>query len=396
MSEIYNENIRRGGISVETQHIFPIIKKWLYSDKDIFLREIVSNASDAVIKLKRLHSLGQITLPENEEFKITVKIDTDESIITVTDNGIGMTLEELQKYICSIALSGALDFIEKYEGGDKSGGIIGHFGLGFYSSFMVSETVEVDTLSYQGGDAVHFTCNENGEYEISPSDRTERGTSVIMHISEAEKEYLDETRLKGILNKYCAFMPIEIYFENGKPTDNNESKPVNETSPLWCRSSSEITEEEYNEFYHKIFNDYEDPLFSIHINADYPLNFKGILYFPRIKNEAQSLEGEIKLYYNQVFVADNIKEVLPEYLLMLRGALDCPELPLNVSRSYLQDNAYVKKIGQHIVKKVADKLNALLNNDRPAYEKIYEDIRVFIEYACLREKKFYDRYCKRV
>lgn len=391
MSEIYNENIRRGGISVETQHIFPIIKKWLYSDKDIFLREIVSNASDAVIKLKRLHSLGQITLPENEEFKITVKIDTDESIITVTDNGIGMTLEELQKYICSIALSGALDFIEKYEGGDKSGGIIGHFGLGFYSSFMVSETVEVDTLSYQGGDAVHFTCNENGEYEISPSDRTERGTSVIMHISEAEKEYLDETRLKGILNKYCAFMPIEIYFENGKPTDNNESKPVNETSPLWCRSSSEITEEEYNEFYHKIFNDYEDPLFSIHINADYPLNFKGILYFPRIKNEAQSLEGEIKLYYNQVFVADNIKEVLPEYLLMLRGALDCPELPLNVSRSYLQDNAYVKKIGQHIVKKVADKLNALLNNDRPAYEKIYEDIRVFIEYACLREKKFYDR-----
>ncbi len=391
MSDKLNENVRRGGISVETQHIFPIIKKWLYSDKDIFLREIVSNASDAVIKLKRLHSLGQFTLPEGEEFKITVKIDTDDSTVTVTDNGIGMTLEELQKYICSIALSGALDFIEKYEGGDKSGGIIGHFGLGFYSSFMVSETVEVDTLSYLGGEAVHFTCNENGEYEISSSDRTERGTSVIMHISESEKEYLEEARLKGILNKYCAFMPIEIYFVNSESNNGDECKPVNETSPLWCRSASEITETEYNEFYHKIFNDFEDPLFSIHINADYPLNFKGILYFPRIRNEAQSLEGEIKLYYNQVFVADNIKEVLPEYLLMLRGALDCPELPLNVSRSYLQDNAYVKKIAQHIVKKVADKLNTLLNNDRPAYEKIYDDIRVFIEYACLREKKFYDR-----
>lgn len=390
MSDNLNQTCRRGGISVETQHIFPIIKKWLYSDKDIFLREIVSNASDAIIKLKRLNSLGQFVLPEREEFKISVSIDSEESTITVTDNGIGMTLEELQKYICSIALSGALDFIEKYEGGDKSGGIIGHFGLGFYSSFMVSETVEVDTLSYQGGEAVHFTCNENGEYEISASDKKERGTTVTMHISDSEKEYLGEARLKGILNKYCAFMPVEIYFES-KDSNNNERKPVNETAPLWCRPSSEISEAEYNEFYHKIFNDFEDPLFSIHINADYPLNFKGILYFPRIRNEAQSLEGEIKLYYNQVFVADNIKEVLPEYLLMLRGALDCPELPLNVSRSYLQDNAYVKKIGQHIVKKVADKLNALLNNDRPAYEKIYDDMRVFIEYACLREKKFYER-----
>ena len=400
MSDTFNESVRRGGISVETQHIFPIIKKWLYSDKDIFLRDLVSYASDAIIKLKRLHSLGQFTLPEGEEFKITVKVDKDESTITVTDNGIGMALDELQKYICSIALSGALDFIEKYEGGDKSGGIIGHFGLGFYSSFMVSDTVEVDTLSYQGGEAVHFTCAENGEYEISASDRTERGTSVTMHISEAEKDYLESSKLRSILNKYCAFMPVEIYFEadedehkhdEGCECDECKPRPVNDTEPLWCRPASEITNEQYNEFYHKIFADYEDPLFSIHINADYPLNFKGILYFPKIKNEAQSLEGEIKLYYNQVFVADNIKEVLPEYLLMLRGALDCPELPLNVSRSYLQDNAYVKKIGQHIVKKVADKLNALLNNDREAYEKIYEDIRVFVEYACLREKKFYDR-----
>lgn len=403
MSETINESVRRGGISVETQHIFPIIKKWLYSDKDIFLREIVSNASDAAVKLKRLHSLGQFTLPEGEQFKITVEVDKDESTITVTDNGIGMTLDELQKYICSIALSGALDFIEQYEGGDKSGGIIGHFGLGFYSSFMVSDTVEIDTLSYQGGEAVHFTCTENGEYEISASDRKDRGTSVIMHISETEKDYLDSSKLRSILNKYCAFMPVDIYFNDGEEHICNheheegrectECAPhsINDTEPLWCRPASEITEEQYNDFYHKIFNDFDDPLFSIHINADYPLNFKGILYFPRIHNEAQSLEGEVKLYYNQVFVADNIKEVLPDYLLMLRGALDCPELPLNVSRSYLQDNAYVRKIGQHIVKKVCDKLNALLNNDRETYEKIYEDIRVFIEYACLRERKFYDR-----
>ena len=387
MTNFSNENVMRGGISVETQHIFPIIKKWLYSDKDIFLREIVSNASDATIKLKRLNSLGEITLSEDDTLKITVTLDKDEGTITVTDNGIGMTADELQKYICSIALSGALDFIEKYEGGDSSNGIIGHFGLGFYSSFMVSDTVEVDTLSYTGGDAVHFSCNEIGEYEITASDRKERGTSVIMHISDAEKEYLESSKLISILNKYCAFMPVEITFEDGE----NDAIKINDTEPLWCKTSSEISDDEYNNFYHKLFSDFDEPLFSIHINADYPLNFKGILYFPRIKNEAQSLEGEVKLFYNQVFVADNIKEVLPEYLLMLRGALDCPELPLNVSRSYLQDNAYVKKIGQHIVKKVADKLNSLMNNDREKYEKVYDDIRVFIEYACLRERKFYDR-----
>ena len=402
MSET-NGGVFRGGISVETQHIFPIIKKWLYSDKDIFLREIVSNASDASVKLRRLHSLGQFTIPEGDDIKISVVLDKDESTITVTDNGIGMTLEEVQKYICSIALSGALDFIEKYEGGDQSGGIIGHFGLGFYSAFMVSDIVEVDTKSYTDAEAVHFTCNESGEYELTPSSRTERGTSVVMHISEAEKEYLSADKLKAILNKYCAFMPIDIYFsevgececdhdhDEGCECEDCSNSPINEKLPLWSKPASEISNEEYNSFYHKLFNDFDDPLFSIHINADFPLNFKGILYFPKIRNESQSLEGEIKLYYNQVFVADNIKEVLPDYLLMLRGALDCPELPLNVSRSYLQDNAYVRKVGQHIVKKVADKLNALLNTDRETYEKIYEDIRVFIEYACLKEKKFYDR-----
>ncbi len=380
---------RKGGISVETQHIFPIIKKWLYSDKDIFLREIVSNASDAVTKLKRLASLGHTELEDGEEFRITVSIDRDARTITVSDNGIGMTEDELSRYICSIALSGALEFVEKYEDGDKSGGIIGHFGLGFYSSFMVSDRVELHTRSYTGADAVHWSCDEGGEYEISTSDKASRGTSVIMHISDDEDEYLDASRIKGILDKYCAFMPVPIYFESAD--EENESKQINDTLPLWAKSPSEISDEEYNEFYHKLFMDAEDPLFHIHINADYPLNFKGILYFPRIRNEAQSLEGEVKLFYNHVFVADNIKEVLPDYLLMLRGALDCPELPLNVSRSYLQDNAYVKKISQYIVKKVADKLNSLALNDRDNYEKLYADIRVFLEYACLRERKFYDR-----
>lgn len=402
MSE--KENIRRGGISVETQHIFPIIKKWLYSDKDIFLREIVSNASDAIIKLKRLASLGQTELPEGEDFRVTVSVDKEARTITVSDNGIGMTEDEVQRYICSIALSGALEFIEKYESGDSSNGIIGHFGLGFYSSFMVSENVELETKSFTDAPAVRWVCTESGEYEVSPSDRTERGTSVIMHISEAESEYLEAFKLREILNKYCSFMPVPVFFvDENKDHDQEKTDdececcehdhdtPINDTVPLWTRNASEITKDEYVEFYHKLFLDADDPLFYIHINADYPLNFKGILYFPKIKNEAQSLEGQVKLFYNQVFVADNIKEVLPDYLLMLRGALDCPELPLNVSRSYLQDNAYVRKIAQHIVKKVADKLSSMSLNEREEYEKVYGDIRIFIEYACLRERKFYDR-----
>ncbi|MBQ7591069.1 MAG: molecular chaperone HtpG [Clostridia bacterium] len=406
--------VKRGGISVEAEHIFPIIKKWLYSDKDIFIREIVSNASDAVTKLRRLDSLGEISLPEGEaaKFRVDVELDAEAGTVSVTDNGIGMTREELEKYICSIALSGALDFIRKYEssGGDASdkaagSGIIGHFGLGFYSSFMVSDTVEIDTLSYTGGEAVHWTCTEAGDYEITRSDREERGTTVTMHISSTEKDYLRSEKLLEVLKKYCSFMPVPVYFDSGEDgtatgegkdaaadgTGKKEPQPINDTLPLWAKPQSEITDEEYNEFYHKLFSDIDDPLFHIHINADYPLNFKGILYFPKIRTETQSLEGHVKLFYNQVFVADNIKEVLPDYLLMLRGALDCPELPLNVSRSYLQDSAYVKRIAQFIVKKVADKLNSLAKNDREKYEKVYSDIRIFIEYACLREKKFYDR-----
>ena len=387
------ENKYTGGISVDTEHIFPIIKKWLYSEKDIFLREIVSNASDAITKLKRLESLG-LRESENEKYAITVSLDTEEKTLTVNDNGIGMTAEEVQKYICNIALSGAVDFIQKYENeSDSSNGIIGHFGLGFYSAFMVSNQVEVETKSYTDAPAVHWICNESGDYEVSDGTRTEHGTSIIMHISEDETEYLSKSKILEILNKYCAFMPVEIFFAE-IDEDSDEPKipePINDTTPLWQKQPSECTKEEYIEFYHKVFNDFREPLFYVHINADYPLNFKGILYFPRITNDYESLEGEVKLYYNQVFVADNIKEVIPEYLTMLKGVLDCPELPLNVSRSYLQTNTYVSKLSAHITKKVADKLNSLAMNEREEYESIWKDIAPYIEYASMKEQKFYDR-----
>lgn len=393
----HNET-QKGGISVKTEHIFPVIKKWLYSEKDIFLREIVSNASDAITKLRRLDSLGEVSLPAEklEGFRIDVILDKTAGTLSVKDNGIGMTEEELTKYLCNIALSGALDFIAKYEGeNENESGIIGHFGLGFYSSFMVSDKVEVITRSYTGAPAVRWLCGEDGEYEISSADTDDVGTTVVMHISDAEKEYLEASKIRSVLDKFCSFMPVKIYFtdtaEEKDETEETKEEPVNETYPLWQKQPSECTEEEYNNFYKKVFGDFRDPLFHIHINADYPLNFKGILYFPRIDNEYQSIEGQVKLYYNQVFVADNIKEVIPEYLLMLKGVLDCPQLPLNVSRSYLQTNTYVSKVSAHIVKKVADKLNSLCSNDRENYEKVFDSIKTFIEYACIRDRKFYDR-----
>ena len=387
-------NIKKGGISVETAHIFPIIKKWLYSEKDIFLREIVSNATDAVTKLRRLSSLGEYDSGD-EKYAVKVILDKDAKTLTVSDNGIGMTEEELEKYICSIALSGALDFIQKYDENNQNNGIIGHFGLGFYSSFMVSDTVEVITKSYTDSKALHWVCNGAGEYEIEDGDRQEHGTDVIMHISDEEAAYLEESKIREMLQKYCAFMSVDIYFEVA--SDDSEEKtaePINETSPLWLKNASDCTDEEYASFYKKVFNDYREPLFHIHINADYPLNFKGILYFPARLNEYESYEGQVKLFYNQVFVADDIKEVIPDFLLMLKGVLDCPELPLNVSRSYLQDNAYVKKVSSHIVKKVADKICSLCNNDREKYEKIWSELKIFFEYASLRDKKFYDRVKK--
>ena len=392
-------DIKKGGISVESEHIFPIIKKWLYSEKDIFLREIVSNASDAVTKLRRLESLGEIR-DIGSDFKITVTVDKTAGTLTVSDNGIGMTEEELERYICQIALSGALEFINKYEDESTSAqnGIIGHFGLGFYSSFMVSDRVELITKSYTDAPAVHWISTEDGQYEITAGERQERGTDVIMHISEAESEYLEISKIRSMLDKYCAFMPVEIYLVDAdtheQTADGEEKeapKPINDTTPLWQKNPSDCTEEEYNEFYKKVFGDFRDPLFYIHINADYPLNFKGILFFPKLNNQFDPVEGQVKLFYNQVFVADNIKEVIPEHLLMLRGVLDCPELPLNVSRSYLQNNTYITKVAAHISKKTADKLNSLCINEREKYEGLWSDLKTFVEYACMREKKFYDR-----
>lgn len=395
---------QRGGISVDVEHIFPIIKKWLYSEKEIFLREIVSNACDAVTKLKRLSSLGEVRdLPE-VDWKIRVCLDKDAKTITVIDNGIGMTEEELRKYICQIALSGALDFIEKYEGkndgGDEhSGGIIGHFGLGFYSAFMVSERVDVITRSFTSPEVLKWSCTEDGEYEFLTPDEEEKdllsafGTAVVMHVSSEGEEFLSTYKLREVLEKYCTFMPVEIYFEDGETEENAEKKPepINDTEPLWLKNPSDCTDEDYKAFYRKVFRDYKEPLFWIHLRADYPLNFKGILFFPRIGNEYESLEGQVKLFYHQVFVADNIKEVIPEYLMMLKGVLDCPELPLNVSRSYLQNSSYVSKISAHIVKKVGDKLNGLFNGEREAYEKIWRDLKTFVEYGAMRDRKFYDR-----
>ncbi|HBL85325.1 MAG: hypothetical protein A2Y17_03760 [Clostridiales bacterium GWF2_38_85] len=393
-------SLMKGEISVQTQHIFPVIKRWLYSEKDIFLREIVSNAADAITKHKRLVALSQIE-SGGTVYRIDVKLNKKAKTITVSDNGIGMTEDELNKYINQIALSGALDFIQKYEGKNTNNGIIGHFGLGFYSSFMVSEKVEIITKSYIDAPAVHWTCGDEGTYETEAADRNEHGTDIIMHINDDERAYLDAVKLRNILDKYCAFMPIEIYFDDGekkkkkdKDEDGEEATDngkINDTNPLWLRQPADVKPEEYNEFYKKVFYDFRDPLFYIHINADYPLNFKGILFVPRQKNEFDSVENQVKLFYNQVFVADNIKEVIPEFLLNIKGVLDCPELPLNVSRSYLQTNTYVSKVSAHITKKVADKINGMFNTDRENFEKIWTDIAPFIEYACLRDKKFFDK-----
>ena len=389
---------KKGGISVETKNIFPVIKRWLYSDKEIFLREIVSNASDAIVKLNRLISLGEVKDIETVG-RIDVSVSKKARTITVRDNGIGMDADEVKKYIGSIALSGAMEFIEKYESEGAADGIIGHFGLGFYSAFMVSDKVEVISRSYRGTPAVKWVCNEEGEYEMSDAERDGHGTDIIMHVNDEGTEYLEPHALRAVLDKYCAFMPVEIYFEDedaepAKPKEGEEKPaetPINDTHPLWQKNPADCTDEEYKAFYHKVFTDFNEPLFWLHINADYPLNFKGILYFPKLTHEFAGLEGQVKLYYNQVFVADNIKEVIPEYLLMLRGVLDCPELPLNVSRSYLQNNGYVTKISAHIVKKVADKLTSMFKSDRESYEKMWGDIKTFCEYASLCDRKFYDR-----
>lgn len=401
----------KGNISVDSENLFPIIKKWLYSDKDIFLRELVSNGCDAVTKLKKLASIGEAQIDENEKFKVTVSIFKDSKKLVISDNGIGMTAEEIDKYINQIAFSGASDFLSKYkEEDDKGSQIIGHFGLGFYSAFMVADSVEIDSLSYQdGAKAAKWTCDGSMEFDLTDGDRTERGTTITLNIAEDSKEFLEESTIRQILHKYCAFLPIEIYVEvpEDKHEDHcdcghdhdheheddtpSEPKPINNTTPLWMKKPSECTDEEYKEFYRNVFMDFNEPLFWIHLNVDYPFNLKGILYFPKINHEFAGQEGQIKLYNNQVFVADNVKEVIPEFLMLLKGVIDCPDLPLNVSRSFLQNDGYVKKISSHITKKVADKLTSIYNNERKNYEKYWDYINIFIKYGCLRDEKFYEK-----
>lgn len=401
----------KGNISVDSENLFPIIKKWLYSDKDIFLRELVSNGCDAVTKLKKLASIGEAQIDENEKFKVTVSIFKDTKKLVISDNGIGMTAEEIDKYINQIAFSGASDFLSKYkEEDDKGSQIIGHFGLGFYSAFMVADSVEIDSLSYQdGAKAAKWTCDGSMEFDLTDGDRTERGTTITLNIAEDSEEFLEESTIRQILHKYCAFLPIEIYVEvpEDKHEDHcdcghdhdheheddtpSEPKPINNTTPLWMKKPSECTDEEYKEFYRNVFMDFNEPLFWIHLNVDYPFNLKGILYFPKINHEFAGQEGQIKLYNNQVFVADNVKEVIPEFLMLLKGVIDCPDLPLNVSRSFLQNDGYVKKISSHITKKVADKLTSIYNNERENYEKYWDYINIFIKYGCLRDEKFYEK-----
>ncbi len=386
---------KRGNISIHTENIFPIIKKWLYSDKDIFIRELISNGCDAINKYKKLVSLGEVKNSNQEEYKIDVTIDKENQLLIFEDNGIGMTEEEVEKYINQVAFSGAEDFVNKYK--DKvseESDIIGHFGLGFYSAFMVAKKVQIDTLSYKENEqAVRWISEGQTEYEIGQSDsRKERGTTITLFLDEDSKEFLEEYEVRNIIDKYCSFLPVDIYLHvKGKEEKEEDEKPLNDTYPLWLKSPKDCTDEEYKEFYRKVFKTFDEPLFWIHLNVDYPFNLKGILYFPKLKNEFELIEGKVKLYNNQVFVADNIKEVIPEFLLLLKGVIDCPDLPLNVSRSFLQNDKDVSKISKHIVKKVADKLKALHKNEKENYEKFWDDIQVFIKFGCLKDESFYEK-----
>ena len=388
----------KGNISVNSENIFPIIKKWLYSDKDIFLRELVSNGCDAITKLKKLSNIGEAKILEDEKLKVEVIVNKEAKTITIEDNGIGMTDEEIDKYITQIAFSGASDFLEKYkEENEKDGGIIGHFGLGFYSAFMPSTSVLIDSLSYkEGSKPAKWFCDGSMEYEMTEGERTKRGTTITLFIAEDSKEFLEEFTVRQILNKYCSFLPVEVYLtivkeETEENKETEEIKPINDTMPLWSKSPKDCTDEEYKQFYTKVFMDFNEPLFWIHLNVDFPFNLKGILYFPKLNHEFATNEGQIKLYNNQVFVADNVKEVIPEFLMLLKGTIDCPDLPLNVSRSFLQNDGYVKKISAHITKKVADKLCELFKKEREKYNLYWEDINMFIKYGCIRDEKFYEK-----
>ena len=433
---------KHGNLSIDSDNLFPIIKKWLYSDHDIFYRELISNACDAITKLKKLDMMGEYSLPADYKGKIQVLVNPDEKTIKIIDNGLGMTADEVEEYISRIAFSGATDFIEKYKDKSNDDQIIGHFGLGFYSAFMVADEVTIDTLSYkEGSTPVHWSCDGGTEYNMEDGDMDDVGTEITLYLNDDCLEFANEYRAREVIEKYCSFMPTEIYLakENApeeyetidkadkrdtdtvieeihedakyeeKENDKGEKEqvevspakdqlkivkrpvPLNDTTPLWTKSPNECTDEEYKEFYRKVFLDYKEPLFWIHLNMDYPFNLKGILYFPKINTEYDSIEGTIKLYNNQVFIADNIKEVIPEFLMLLKGVIDCPDLPLNVSRSALQNDGFVKKISEYITKKVADKLIGMCKTDKEAYEKYWDDISPFIKFGCLKDEKFCDK-----
>ena len=415
---------KHGSLSINSENIFPIIKKWLYSDHDIFFRELISNGCDAITKLKKLDMMGEYALPEDYKGKIEVIVNPEEKTLKFIDNGIGMTADEVEEYINQIAFSGATDFIEKYKDKTNEDQIIGHFGLGFYSAFMVANEVHIDTLSWQkDAKPVHWECDGGTEFDMTEGTKTDIGTTITLFLNEDVLEFCNEYRAREVIKKYCSFMPTEIYLSRENTTETQtikasekldtdvvieEIRPekeedelklkirkrpelLNETQPLWMKHPNECTKEEYLEFYRKVFQDYKEPLFWIHLNMDYPFNLKGILYFPKINMEYESIEGVIKLYNNQVFIADNIKEVIPEFLMLLKGVIDCPDLPLNVSRSALQNDGFVKKISDYITKKVADKLSGMCKTDRENYEKYWDDISPFIKFGCIKDEKFCER-----
>ena len=433
---------KHGNLSIDSDNLFPIIKKWLYSDHDIFYRELISNGCDAITKLKKLDMMGEYSLPADFKAKIQVLVNPEEKTIKIIDNGLGMTADEVEEYINRIAFSGATDFIEKYKDKSNDDQIIGHFGLGFYSAFMVADEVTIDTLSYrEGAVPVHWSCDGGTEFDMVDGDKDDVGTEITLFLNEDCLEFANEYRAREIIEKYCSFMPTEIYLskENApeeyetidkadkldtdtvveeiheeakyeeKENENGEKEqvevspakdklkiikrpvPLNDPAPLWIKNPSECTDDEYKAFYRKVFMDYKEPLFWIHLNMDYPFNLKGILYFPKINTEYDSIEGTIKLYNNQVFIADNIKEVIPEFLMLLKGVIDCPDLPLNVSRSALQNDGFVKKISEYITKKVADKLIGMCKTDKESYEKYWDDISPFIKFGCLKDEKFCDK-----
>jgi len=371
-----------GDISIHTENVMPIIKKWLYHERDIFIRELVSNAADALQKLEKISLVEEVKTPVKDP-RIDIEVDKKQKTITITDTGVGMTSDEMKRYINQVAFSGVKDFVEKFEGKDDQEQIIGHFGLGFYSAFMVSERVEIDSLSYQeGAQAAHWQSVGEGQFEMGPSSRAEVGTTITLHINEASKDVLDVSRLKQVVEKYCGFMKYDVYLQGDL---------VSDTRPLWTQNASQLKDEDYKTFFQKVFPTAGEPLFWIHLNVDFPFKLRGILYFPKLAHELEASEGEVKLFCNQVYVEDNCKELIPEYLTLLKGVIDCPDLPLNVSRSALQVDAKVRKISQHITKKVADKLSGMFKTKREDYEKYWEDINPFVKYAMMRDSEFFDR-----